>query len=244
MCTVTYIPAEEGAFLVSNRDEKHFRSDAHFPDSYQFSTGQVVFPKDADAGGTWIAMHENGNAIVFLNGGFQAHSPVPPYRKSRGMVLLDLIDQVSPADAFRLIDLGSIEPFTAVVWDHSRLYECVWDGEEKHFTEKDNSQPHIWSSVTLYDETIRSRRRQWFDQWLDKHPIPALNNILDFHQFSGDGDAHNNLLMNRDGYVFTVSITGMQLASKSGKMVYLDVKNARRSFFELRFNQSTAVDHR
>jgi hypothetical protein len=50
--------------------------------------------------------------------------------------------------------------------------------------------------------------------------------------------------MNRDGYVFTVSITGMQLAPASGEMVYLDVKNSRRSFIELRFKQSTAVDQR
>jgi hypothetical protein len=160
------------------------------------------------------------------------------------MILLDLIDEVSPAEAFGLIDLGSIEPFTAVVWDHGRLYECIWDGEEKHFTEKDNGQPHIWSSVTLYEEPIRSRRRQWFDQWLDGNPGPSLDNILEFHQFSGDGDAYNSLLMNRDGYVFTVSITGMQLAPASGEMVYLDVKNSRRSFIELRFKQSTAVDQR
>jgi hypothetical protein len=244
MCTVTYIPAKEGVFLVSNRDEKHFRSDALFPESYKFPSGEIVFPKDADAGGTWIAMHENGNAIVFLNGGLEAHTPEPPYRKSRGMILLDLIDADSPSEEFNMVNLNAIEPFTAVVWDHSRLYECIWDGEQKHFTEKDNNLPHIWSSVTLYEETTRSRRRQWFDEWLAKNPAPELNNILDFHQFSGDGDMYNSLLMNRDGYVFTVSITGMQLAKTRGEMVYLDVKNSRRSFFEVRFNQSTPVGQR
>lgn len=244
MCTVTYIPAKDGAFLVSNRDEKHYRSDALVPGRYLFPSGEIVFPKDADAGGTWIALHANGNAIVFLNGGLEAHTPEPPYRKSRGMILLDLINSDHPTVEFHSIDLGSIEPFTAVVWDNSRIYECIWDGEQKHFTEKNNSQPHIWSSVTLYEQTTRSKRRQWFDQWLEKNPAPELNDILDFHQFSGDGDLYNNLLMNRDGYVFTVSITGIRLDSGKGEMVYLDVKNNRRSGLELGFNQSTAVDQR
>jgi len=36
----------------------------------------------------------------------------------------------------------------------------------------------------------------------------------------------------------------MQLAKTRGEMVYLDVKNSRRSFFEVRFNQSTPVGQR
>jgi hypothetical protein len=244
MCTVTYIPTGEGAFLVSNRDEKHYRSDALLPDVYTFPSGDILFPKDADAGGTWIAMHANGNAIVFLNGGLEAHKPEPPYRKSRGNILLDLINADHPTRAFHSIDLGSIEPFTAVVWEQQALFECIWDGEQKHFTEKDSSSPHIWSSVTLYEETTRNKRKKWFDQWLTLNQSPGFDDILKFHQFTGDGDSHNDLLMNREGYVYTVSITGMRLATTKGEMVYLDVKNNRRSIFELRFGPSTPVDQR
>ncbi len=244
MCTVTFIPSGQGACLVSNRDEKHYRSDAIPPRAYQFPSGDIVFPKDADAGGTWIAMHANGNAIVFLNGGLSAHTPAPPYRKSRGNILLDLIDAEHASDEFKAVILDNIEPFTAIVWDNERLFECIWDGRQKHFNEKDGNQPHIWSSVTLYDETIRGKRRQWFDQWLEKHPGPGLPEILEFHQFTGEGDSHNDLLMNRNGYVFTVSITGLQLSRTRGEMVYLDVKNKRRSCIELNFRQSAGADQR
>jgi Transport and Golgi organisation 2 len=241
MCTVTFIPAPDGIFLVSNRDEKYFRGDALPPDAYEFHTGKIVFPKDADKGGTWIAMHEQGKAVVFLNGGREAHRPEPPYRKSRGLVLLDLINADSSHEAFEQMDFSSIEPFTAVVWETGRLFELIWDGEEKHITEKDNSTPHIWSSVTLYEETTRSKRRRWFDDWLERTPDPGMADILHFHQFSGEGDAHNDLMMNRDGEVFTVSITGMHLTTSIGQMEYLDVKNKKRSVSELRFRQSTAV---
>ena len=84
MCTVTYIPTKEHVYLTSNRDEKNWRTDALAPEVYEFSSGKIIYPKDGDAGGTWIAAHENGNVVVFLNGGFVAHTPAPPYRKSRG----------------------------------------------------------------------------------------------------------------------------------------------------------------
>jgi hypothetical protein len=244
MCTVTYIPSGERAYLVSNRDEKHYRADAISPQAYQFPSGEIIFPRDADAGGTWIAMHDNGNAIVFLNGGLEAHTPEPPYRKSRGRILLDLINAESSSREFSSMSFEAIEPFTAVIWENERLYECIWDGQQKHFIEKDKNQPHIWSSVTLYNETIRSKRIQWFNQWLDQHPEPGLPDILHFHQFTGEGDAQNDLLMNRDGYVYTVSITGMQLSRTRGEMVYMDMKNNRRSCIEMNFRQSTAADQR
>src|SRR5215207_9549701 len=100
MCTVTCIPAGDKIFITSNRDEKHWRSNALPPAVYAATSGNLLFPKDGDAGGTWIAAHENGNAIVFLNGGFIAHTPKPPYRKSRGLVLTNLIDRPEPFISF------------------------------------------------------------------------------------------------------------------------------------------------
>src|SRR5215207_5422808 len=100
MCTVTFIRQADKIYITSNRDEKHWRSNALPPAVYPFTSGNLLFPKDGDAGGTWIAAHENGNAIVFLNGGFIAHTPKPPYRKSRGLVLTNLIDRPEPFISF------------------------------------------------------------------------------------------------------------------------------------------------
>ena len=74
MCTVTFIPSKEHILLTSNRDEKHWRSPAHAPARYPYSTGAILFPRDGDAGGTWFAVHENGNAVIFL--GFQHKAAV------------------------------------------------------------------------------------------------------------------------------------------------------------------------
>src|SRR5687767_6951963 len=159
MCTVTFIPTGDKIFITSNRDEKHWRSNALQPALYAGKTGDLLFPKDGDAGGTWIAAHENGNAIVFLNGGFVRHTPEPPYRKSRGLILLYLIDSPDPESAFNTLQLDRIEPFTAVIWSTGQLFECRWTGTQKYVTQLPVNQPHIWSSATLYDEEVAEKRK-------------------------------------------------------------------------------------
>ena len=229
MCTVTFIPVphKDGKkiYLTSNRDEKHWRSSALPPAVYTSTSGRVLFPKDGDAGGTWIAAHENGQAIVFLNGGFVRHTPEPPYRKSRGLILLDLLHAHDPLTCFQTISLHRIEPFTAVIWNNGELFECRWDAQQKHSTRLNASQPHIWSSVTLYDPAVISKRKSWFLEWLQKNKQPSQHDILHFHQFTGDGDDHNDLRMNRNGHVFTVSVTSLEMADDNMLMHYLDLKS-------------------
>ena len=73
-----------------------------------------------------------------------------------------------------------------------------------------------------------SKRESWFHQWVLSNPAPSLDELLHFHQFSGDGDSHNDLLMNRNGHVYTVSITGLHIGPHSTLMKYIDLKNNQR----------------
>src|SRR4030095_8742061 len=172
MCTVTYIPTGEKKFITSNRDEKTFREKALQPKSHLLDDVRLIYPKDGEAGGSWIALNENGNVAVLLNGGFEKHISKPPYRKSRGLVFLDIIKHTSPAKYFLDVDLFKIEPFTIVLFEQNKLIECRGTEEEKFCKELDQLKPHIWSSATLYDENIRKKREQWFKQWLNKNPYP------------------------------------------------------------------------
>jgi hypothetical protein len=153
------------------------------------------------------------------------------------LILLDLLSSENPTAAFNTIQLDGVEPFTVVFWVGHSLHEGIWDGTQKYFSEKNKEIPHLWSSVTLYDQVTRARRRIWFDQWLELNKTPDLEDVLHFHQFTGDGDVQNDLQMNRNGEMLTVSITGMQLAEGKSEMVYLDLKNSKRSYFQLKFQQ-------
>jgi hypothetical protein len=242
MCTVTFIPVKDKFFITSNRDEKILRKPALPPTVYNLEGANIIFPKDSGAGGTWIAMHENGNAIVLLNGGFKKHTPAPTYIKSRGIVLLDVIKTTSPFKTFSELNLSGVEPFTIVLLGNSVLYECRWDGKSKHQKELDIIKPYIWSSVTLYDDEIVQKREQWFREWLDKKPQPTMRDILNFHLFTGDGDKHNDLRMNRNGEMLTLSLTGMEITNDKGTMQYYDLIKNELYKKELYFTSSYAIE--
>lgn len=235
MCTVSFIPVKDKFFLTSNRDEKAGRSQAIAPDVYWQKGHGLLYPKDADAGGSWICLHENGNAAVLLNGAFTKHIAKPPYRHSRGIVFLDIMAEEKPAIKFTNINLAGIEPFTVIILENKSLYEFRWDGNEKHCVQLKNYRPHIWSSATLYNAEVAAKREQWFTKWLNKNPNPTQADILQFHQFTGDGDIQNDLKMNREDKMLTVSVTGIELTPNAGKMKYIDLKNGAKYLQQFSF---------
>lgn len=240
MCTVTFIPSENNTFITSNRDEKSSRSEALAPDAYEFPGGKIFYPKDTQAGGTWFALHENGNVVVLMNGAFTPHQSSPPYKYSRGLVVLKLIQLDSPVEGFKKIDLLNIEPFTVIIWDDEQLIEGRWDGTKKHFISLDKNIPRIWSSATLYNEELINRRERWFAEWLEKKPILNQKNIFDFHQFTSEGDNQNSLVMNRNNEVRTVSITGVDLNETNGHIQYVELLHNGIFKMEMKFKKELA----
>lgn len=241
MCTVTYVPTNDKYFISSNRDEKNSRSQAISPAVYEINHKKLIFPRDGDAGGSWIALHENGNAAVLLNGAFERHVSMPPYRKSRGKIFLNIIAGERPIRFFHELDLTQIEPFTLVLLESGNLYECRWDGGNKHYQQLKKHRPYIWSSATLYEKSIVEKREQWFAAFLSRNPHPTQKDILEFHQFTGDGDTKNDLLMEREGVYATVSITSMLLTSDRGSMKYLDLKDNSVAERKIEFESSNEL---
>jgi hypothetical protein len=225
MCTVTFIPVNNKFFLTSNRDEKAKRKSAYPPAIYWGKGSGLLYPKDATAGGSWITLNGNGNAAVLLNGAFSKHIQQDAYRQSRGLILIEIIGAERPSIHFNRINLVAIEPFTIILFEAGCLYECRWDGHKKYCKQLRSSRPYIWSSSTLYDIDTVKKREYWFAKWLTKNSNPTLEDILNFHRFTGDGDLQNDLNMNRDGELNTVSITCIELDSYAGRMKYIDLKN-------------------
>jgi len=52
MCTVTFIPTATGIYPTSNRDERPGRRPARFPYRTTAEIGQLLFPRDGEAGGS------------------------------------------------------------------------------------------------------------------------------------------------------------------------------------------------
>lgn len=220
MCTVSFLPLGESSFmLTSNRDESPNRSPAELT-----RQGQLLYPKDTLAGGTWLCAKDNSSLVCLLNGAFIKHKHQPPYRRSRGLVVLDFFEQANAESFFQTYDFDGIEPFTMVIWQRGQLWELRWDEVKAHFTSLSPDAPHFWSSATLYPPTVQARRLSWFENWLATKPRFTRESIVSFHKTGGDGDIENDLVMNRQNIVQTVSITNVIYSPSTGfDMSYNDL---------------------
>ena len=225
MCTVTYMPTNDGYYLVSNRDEKHTRKKALLPAEYSLDGTTVIFPKDADAGGTWIILKENGDSLCLLNGAFTNFIDTGQYTVSRGKIVLQIAAAFDMLTAFQSLCFADSAPFTLIMIYDSKLWECRWDGEKKYCKLIDETTAHIWSSATLYNDEQQQLRQQWFKTWLLQNTVPSLKSLFHFHKNTGEGNPEIDLVINRGDKLFTVSITGIVANSSARLMQYIDLIN-------------------
>ena len=238
MCTLTFVPTSNGAILTSNRDEHESRGNTLFPVETVINNIKIVFPQDPKAGGTWIAYSSNQSVAVLLNGAFKKHKHRPPYRKSRGLVLLDLFKYKTKETFSDKHDLQGIEPFTIVYYKrgtNSTLKELRWDGSKKHIAEFDVDQPHIWSSASLYSPEIIFERKKWFAEMLKTKNISS-DKLLDFHEFGGKSDIKNNFKMNRGKGLRTISISQINITKQEIEFRYQNLVNNTIDKVNLKIN--------
>lgn len=211
MCTVSFVAGHGIKFFTSNRDEHQLRPPAFAPAVAEINGTAVIFPKDSKAGGTWFAANERGGVVVLLNGAFVKHVSEGPYRRSRGLVLLDVVSAENATEAFHALDLDNIEPFTLVVFESETLHELRWDGSQRHAKPLDPNGAFIWSSATLYTPETIAHRERLFHAFLEKEPAPDAEAILSFHRHNHQ-DFENGFVIDRGDGMKTQSVTQAVLA--------------------------------
>ncbi len=206
MCTLSFIPTKNKVFITSNRDEDVRRGLALEPAVYKINEKEILYPKDPLSGGTWFAVREQEAIMVLLNGAEEKHKRIPPYQKSRGIILLDLIGSEDSLKAWDNINLDRIEPFTIVFYNKQELYQWRWNGIIKTTTKLDPVKPYIWSSSTLYSKEIRMMREKWFFDFLE-NDFKDAESIIHFHKYGGSIDKQNGFQINRNQTLITQNIT-------------------------------------
>lgn len=230
MCTVTYLPTgNQHYILTSNRDEWPGRPTTA-PVKHDGPNDQtLLYPTDGMAGGSWIAISSSGALACLLNGAFERHTRKPPYRRSRGLVLIDAFAYDSFKEFVDEYDFSEIEPFTLLFLANGVINELRWDGTQTHFTLPDPAKPHIWASATLYTTEYIAKRKLWFEAWLQNHTLYNPEEIMKFHHTGGEGDKYNDIVMNREGLVQTVSITCVINSANGMEMIYEDLLNGEKT---------------
>jgi len=224
MCTVSFVASNGKIIITSNRDEQVIRP-AIAPQKYTINNKTLLFPKDPKAGGTWYVVDENANVLVLLNGAAEKHVMNPPYRRSRGLIVLDLMSTESPVHSWTEIDLEHVEPFTIVLFENQKLYQLRWNGTEKETVSLDTSEAHIWSSSTLYPADVREKRTEWFATYLKSNNTVTEKDMLHFHQYTESGNCENGLVINRNDILKTLSITQTVIENDKLVLYYSDLIN-------------------
>ncbi|MFT5749427.1 MAG: hypothetical protein ACI93S_000684 [Ancylomarina sp.] len=226
MCTLSYIPISDTDFIfTTNRDEDPNRV-ALSPQKYSHSGLDLFYPKDSKANGSWIISNCVDTSLCLLNGAFEKHQRQLNYRQSRGLVLLDFFRYSNLVDFIENYQFKGIEAFTLVIVENKdgvQLTELVWDEQELHVKELPSSKAHIWSSTTLYTNSMKSVRVQWFWDWLRNEKRVNQDSILKFHKTGGEGNLEYGLFMNRRNRVRTVSITQINGSRNGHKMKYYNL---------------------
>lgn len=223
MCTVSFVKVNDKVIITSNRDEKVLRPSAVEPQYYLVNHKKVLFPKDNKAGGTWYAVDEQSNVLVLLNGAEERHTVKERYRKSRGLIVLDLIGSNSPIAAWETIGLVGIEPFTVVLFENQKLYQLRWNEITKEKKELDTDKAHIWSSSTLYSPAIQFQRALWFHAFMNTNLAVNEKELLHFHRYTEAENKEHGLVINRNDTLKTLSITQTIIESNKVTNHYADL---------------------
>lgn len=222
MCTVTFLPTENGFVFTSNRDEKVIRPTIP-PAVYQHAHQSLIYPKDQQAGGTWIATNGANKIACLLNGAFFPHIKKTTYSRSRGTVVLEVFNHESMEAFVQNTSFEGVEPFTLVLIDVSNniaISELRWDETNCYVTQLDPLDKYIWSSVTLYGEAEVAKRNTLFQHWFNDSKNIAIQAIQSFHRSSIED---SSILLTETNGVKTVSITQITCANNHFDLFYHDL---------------------
>src|SRR5215467_10005862 len=165
MCTVTFIPREDGFYVAMNRDERIARPSAKPPAVFEEGFAKSMYPLDCE-GGTWIAANHMGIALTLLN-----WNDAPVLRKksrTRGHVIPSLVgsDCSQSAElALRRVEMEGILPFRLVGIFPNELRVIEWAWDQRSFDRTIFSwRSRQWCSSSLSDATATAARGRVFER--------------------------------------------------------------------------------
>lgn len=215
MCIVSIFFEEEGDFILThNRDEYIFRPFSEKVENKEKFGHPYSAPTDLVSGGTWIYDSSRFVACV-LNGAYKPHKHHPPYRLSRGLLILELLHYSSLEEFIEKVDLEGIEPFTMIMVDklNRDAKILVWDEYRRYTEELKGQKVVVRASSPLYTESEKERIELIFKKMKDPGPEEIF-------------ETHNRLKMTDNKeipFVKTTSITQIEYKKERTHMKFCPI---------------------
>lgn len=219
MCLVSFVPLSDRIVITSSRDESTGRKNPTLIHEWIRTKKSLTFPQDVK-GGTWIGYDNFNNFLVILNGGRTKHKRAKAYRKSRGLIVLDLLDADNIPLEWEKIDLTDIEPFTLLHYSsEGNLWEWIWNGKNKTTNKLDEKKGHCWLSSTLYTP------EEWTTM-VDKFQkiLPTLKTSEIIRSFHLEHRYENKPAGIIHPIINTVSNTVVEISEEKINFNYLDLR--------------------
>ena len=161
MCTLTFVPTEEGYVAGMNRDERLTRPIAIPPRVLELDGATAVYPHEV-SGGTWIGCNSHGNLLALLNW----NDVTPPVdgaqMRTRGVLIPRLIaacDLTQTRALYARLNLHLISPFRLIgaFLEERIVSEWRWNGSRREEFEFSWDRRH-WFSSSVSDGMARRER--------------------------------------------------------------------------------------
>lgn len=231
MCTVSFIKTGNNFVFTSNRDEHIARPKAHQPVVQEKNGISVLLPQDAHGGGTWFAMNNLGTICILLNGAYTNYRRKNGYKKSRGLIVMDIISNPNTMKFLKTIDLYNIAPFTLVLFYNMELFEFRWDGQKLYKKPMSEHHPNIWSSATLFSFEEQKHKRFLFKNSTQKDKLTCSEKLLALHKTP---DKDGGFCIDRPSGHKTVSVSQAIFCTNRIQFLYHDVLQGKHQ--ETRMN--------
>jgi hypothetical protein len=220
MCTVTVVPHETGIRVMCNRDERRSRPSALPPHVHDLGGRLAAFPIDPRGGGSWVGVNDAGIVVTLLNVSGATHTFRDGPRRSRGLIVREILRCGSlshAADTIANLDVSPFETFRLVVTHGSTVVDATSDGVRAAIRRPITLHtPLLFTSSSLGDALVEIPRRRLFERMVVERQAGWLRGQARFHRHQWPSRPAISVRMERDD-ALTVSRT------------VVDVTRARRS---------------
>ncbi|MCC5920576.1 MAG: NRDE family protein [Cyclobacteriaceae bacterium] len=225
MCTLSFLPLTSSTFMIgSNRDEIVSRAKVEFPSFNSFSADRaIIYPKEEQSQGSWLAADSDGCIMCLLNGATHPHKSNPPYRLSRGKLVIQSLTDNDPVGFLNNFDYHQIESFTIVYFNtlKKEIREWVWDEHQLQSNHYTMEHPLFWSSPSLYSDDDRAAKSKRFEAVTAK--ILHFEDSQAFHQ--EEGIALSPIDTGTHGIIKTISFSGFVIKPEEVEFRYSDYES-------------------
>ncbi|MBS7332731.1 MAG: NRDE family protein [Weeksellaceae bacterium] len=180
MCIISFFKENNQVLLTHNRDESISRKASLHVEKRIWEGKSYYAPVDQEKQGTWIFYNEDYIACL-LNGGKVAPTCTrSDYKRSRGLVLLDVMKYPNVEEFVDKEDFNDIAPFTMLIYNvkNKNIHVLFWDEKQLEVNDLSDKNFVYRCSSTLYSPEKMNELQRLFPNFNEM----SASEIFALHQ--------------------------------------------------------------